>query len=1110
MTDPCPFCAPDAARGVFTEPLVYALWDGYPVSPGHALVISTRHVATWFDASDDEHRAIDAALATARAVILDRFRDRPPDGWNIGINAGASAGQTVMHLHVHLIPRWTGDVENPRGGVRHVMPGKGNYDATQPPSAFATGPIDPADLLRDRTADDPQPIDPRRVPSAGGRRFVAAASSFERAPQAAPPHTRSLVTGEHDPLITHLAAHLSHAARADFAVAFIQQSGLALLEPHLEDLLSRPGARMRLVTGDYLDVTDPDALARLLDLAEAAPPDALTIRVFETGGILSFHPKAYVFHPTPRSDGAAFVGSSNLSRSALTTALEWNYRVISSRDEPGFQSIASAFDALFAHPATVPLTDDWIDHYRTRRAPLDLPEIRRPSVIPGPSEGCGPSQPSAHSRLAGSPLEPPEPPPEPTKVQREALSALESTRDAGYHAGLVVLATGLGKTWLAAFDSARDAFPRVLFIAHRDEILRQAMHTFRRIRPSAHLGLYTGRTRDTASDVLFASVQTLGRAEHLRRFAADAFDYIVVDEFHHAEARSYRRLLEHFAPRFLLGLTATPERTDGADLLALCQQNLVYRSDLAEGIEQRLLAPFHYFGIPDDIDYRNIPWRSGRFDETELTNALATRKRATNALDEWRAQAGPGHRTLAFCASIRHADFVRDVFREHGIRAAAVHSEPTGDPRTLSLEQLEAGDLDIVFAVDVFNEGVDVPSIDTVLMLRPTDSRVIYLQQLGRGLRLHPGKTHLTVIDYIGNHRSFLLKVRALLDLGEGTGAVRDALAAYEAKTLELPPGCAITYQLEALDILKDLASRGAGGRAQLEAFYESYRAEHGERPSAAQVLEAHYAPGASRASYGSWFRLVKKMGDLEEAESKVFERHGNFLATLETTPMTRSFKMVLLRALLAEDALPGEIAIDRLVRAFRRVAESSPRLRNDVGAPLDDEPALRRYLEKNPIDAWAGARGTGGQRHFAYDGTTFRSTLDLPDDLRPADRDMAAELIELRLAQYLDRTQPHPDRIVCKVSHTGGRPILFFEPGRNAQPGIPTGRVPVRIDGEPYEATFVKVAVNIIRARGSDLNALPEILQRWFGRDAGLPGTRNKVVFEREGDGYALRSDGQ
>ncbi len=271
----------------------------------------------------------------------------------------------------------------------------------------------------------------------------------------------------------------------------------------------------------------------------------------------------------------------------------------------------------------------------------------------------------------------------------EALDALERTREADNEAGLVVLATGLGKTWLSAFDSAREEFKRVLFVAHREEILHQAHQTFRRIRPDASIGYYNGKEKAPESDILFASIQTICKKKHLQIFERDEFDYIIVDEFHHAAAKSYRKLLSYFTPRFLLGLTATPERSDGGDLLALCQENLVYYCGLADGIGRDLLCSFHYFGVPDTVDYSNIPWRSSHFDPEELDNQVATEARAQNSFEQYEKYAPPNSRTLAFCCSKRHADFMADNFRGRGLRTAAVHSGEFSAPRLRPLSNFK-------------------------------------------------------------------------------------------------------------------------------------------------------------------------------------------------------------------------------------------------------------------------------------------------------------------------------------------------------------------------------------------------------------------------------------
>ncbi|MHC4932289.1 MAG: DUF3427 domain-containing protein, partial [Planctomycetota bacterium] len=659
-------------------------------------------------------------------------------------------------------------------------------------------------------------------------------------------------------------------------------------------------------------------------------------------------------------------------------------------------------------------------------------------------------------------------------------------------------------TWLSAFDSNRPEFNRVLFVAHREEILTQAMDTYRRIRRQAHLGLYAGQEKAPDADVLFASIQTLGRVRHLRNFDPAAFDYIVVDEFHHACARTYRQLIDHFDPKFLLGLTATPERTDGGNLLELCQENLAYRCDLFRAIELGLLAPFHYFGVPDDVDYSNIPWRSSRFDEEALTTAVATQARAQNALEQLRERGGK--RTLAFCCSKRHADFMAAYFAEANVRSVAVHSGETSAPRAASLEALETAELDVVFAVDMFNEGVDLPDVDTILMLRPTESRVLWLQQFGRGLRRAQGKSHLRVIDYIGNHKSFLLKPQTLFNLGSSPHEVAQQLERLQAGEAVLPPGCEVTYDLEAIEILRSLMPTAP---PSLQEFYEDFRARYGERPRAVEAYHEGYRPGSVRRSHGSWLRFVRAMGDLSEDQEAALEQHGDLLDAIEITPMTKSFKMLVLLAMLNADSLPGSVDLATLAAGVRRMATRSAALTADLGAALETDRELARLLLENPIAAWTGGKGTGGVSYFRFENNQFSTVGRFEGPSREAFQELAREMADWRLAEYLDRPAvAGADEIVCKVSHAGGRPILFL-PDREQHHGIPHGPTPVLVGGEPHEADFVKVAVNVVRREGGEANRLPEILRGWFGADAGQPGTGFRAVFTRSESGWELRPVG-
>lgn len=933
MLDPCPFCHPSPAV-FFEDRRVRCLWDRFPVTEGHALVVPVRHVSTWFEATRDEQVALLDGIEEARRAIEARWS---VDGFNIGINVGEAGGQTVPHLHVHVIPRRRGDVSRPRGGVRWVIPEK-------------------ADYLSDQVRESSERLYRALVPS------------------------EAILGDVGNPFGATLLDDLSTAVEIRIAVAFVLRRGLEIIAPRLQECLDR-GGRVSFLTGDYFDVTEPEALRVLLDLTPEGGSGTFEARCFETDRTTGFHPKAYAIR-TRGSSSVAYVGSSNLSVQALERGVEWNYRVDAMRDPDGYQTVEAQFDQLFRGDRTRPLTPEWIASYEARRSPPSGPRV----VVEVASE-------------------PPEDPPRPHPIQEQALAALEATRAVGNPSGLVVLATGLGKTWLAAFDSR--TFDRVLFVAHREEILRQALKTFRRIRPHASLGYLTGFEKHVEADVVFASIQTLSRSRHLERFDREDFDYIVVDEFHHAEAETYRRVIDYFNPKFLLGLTATPDRTDGADLLSLTGQNLVFECGLFEGIRAGLLCPFQYFGVPDEVDFEQIPWRNGRFSEGELESAVETQSRADNALDQWRTHAGPGSRCLAFCVSRRHADFMRDHFGQHGVAVASVHSGESSDPREQSLDRLRAGRLEVIFCVDMFNEGVDVPQIDCVLMLRPTESRIVWIQQIGRGLRVAEGKTALTIVDYIGNHHTFLKSLVLLASEVPGASDPKDVLAACLEGRASLPPGCGVTYDLEAVRILEGvLASRrprGALGR--LDLWYQDFRERNGRRPTMTETWQAGHDPKITRSKHGSYLGFVAGRGDLGESATE-FERHREFLERLERTEMTRSYKMVVLLALLRRQEFPGSLAISDLVTEVRAIAASSAPIELDLGSSLQSDAALRSKLEEMPIDRWVQGRGMGNQRYFSYEEGRFATTDALRAEEPDALAELAREVCEFLLATYLKRSR--------------------------------------------------------------------------------------------------------
>ncbi|WP_245748856.1 DEAD/DEAH box helicase family protein [Oceanisphaera psychrotolerans] len=806
--------------------------------------------------------------------------------------------------------------------------------------------------------------------------------------------------GFNQPLLGPLLAAINATgedSHIGIAVSFIRQSGLALLQDALFEALTR-GVQLGIITSDYLDVTEPVALRQLMLLAERGAH----VGIYESAGNPGFHLKSYLFirqRTDDRLKAQGFVGSSNISRAALTDSLEWNWRL--QVDDDGTSPAAASLLALQAQmeqlaqdARVVPLSHGWIDDYLLRYRQSPLTHLR---LITGDNA-------TDDETLRETPL--------PNAVQQYALAALQASRSQGYKRGLVVMATGLGKTWLAAFDARQLKAKTLLFVAHRDEIIRQAQDTFIRMQPQAHTGLYTGQQQDQA-DWLFASVQTLGRAEHLRRFAPEHFDYIIVDEFHHATAPTYRRLLDHFRPRFLLGLTATPDRTDQADILALCDDNLVFERGLRDAIIDRHLVPFVYQGVYDEyINYSELPWRNGRFDPEALDTAFASQKRARNALDQW--QKFSQNRTLAFCISTRHADFMAGVFRDAGIRAAAVYAD-SAMPRNQALTELADGKLQVIFSVDLFNEGTDLPAIDTLLMLRPTESRIVFLQQLGRGLRLHPGKRRLMVVDLVGNHKACLFKPELLQEVTGIEGGSGQT-------TPTLPEGCFINLDPKLIPLLEQLRY---GGKVRVVDDYRRLKEQLGHRPSAAQVFQAGLDLGKLRKQHGSWFELANGEGDLSAEAGKVLARLRDFLLTgIETTRLTKSFKIILLQALLELDGLRQPPSLAALAEQSRYVLERHPDLLQlDLPAKqqamMADSTAWLRYWQSNPIKfSTGGNQDSQADYWFKIKDDHFCPRFELPMDELDTLHVMMQELVDLRLAEYRFR---HASKLAKAKQQTNG-----------------------------------------------------------------------------------------
>lgn len=647
-----------------------------------------------------------------------------------------------------------------------------------------------------------------------------------------------LTNSKDDPnLAAELRTEIESADTVDLLCAFVRWTGLRLLRPALEELKER-GARLRVLTTTYMGATERRAIDELVNRYGAE----VSIN-YETQAT-RLHAKAWLFRRNTGFD-TAYVGSSNLSQAALLDGLEWNVRLSSVATPTLLQKFEVTFDSYWEQRA--------FQSYDPERdgekldAALERNGGRR-TAVPGAATGLE-VQPFLH--------------------QEEMLEDLEAERLKGFNHNLVVAATGTGKTVIAALDykhlcevAGRDL--KLLFVAHRQEILKQAMRTYRDVMQNGAFGeLYVGEYKPTQWKHIFASVQSLSSlgVEHLQ---ADFFDVVVIDEFHHAMAPTYRRLLDHLQPQQLLGLTATPERGDGVDVATqFFDGRIASELRLWDALDADLLVPFHYFGVSDDVDLSQLEWKRGSYDTAQLS-ALYTGNdaRAAKVIRELKDKVTSTDqmRAIGFCVSVQHAHYMAEVFNRAGIASVAVDGTTDNADREEALRRLGQREISCIFAVDLFNEGLDLPQVDTILMLRPTQSATIFLQQLGRGLRRAEGKAVLTVLDFIGQQRRefrFDLRYRALTGYGR-----KELEKAVEDKFPYLPSGSQIVLDRVAQKVVLDnIKAQLRFTRAQLVRDIASY---------AETELEAYLERSGNdvktiyRSTRDSWTGYLRQAGLIE------------------------------------------------------------------------------------------------------------------------------------------------------------------------------------------------------------------------------------------------------
>ncbi len=674
-------------------------------------------------------------------------------------------------------------------------------------------------------------------------------------------------------LYYQLKASMLKANKIDIIVSFLMESGVKMILKDLKAALDR-GAEVRILTGNYLGITQPSALY----LIKKELGNRVDLR-FYNDKERSFHPKSYIFHY--ENVGEIYIGSSNISRSALTSGIEWNYRFSSLVDKKNFTLFYETFVDLFQNHSIVIDEEELARYSKNWHKPAVSKDIAKYDNL----------QDTADTKVQLLF--------QPRGAQIEALFALENSRKEGAAKGLVQAATGVGKTYLAAFDSAK--YERVLFVAHREEILKQAAVSFKNVRHSDDYGFFCGKQKDTDKAVIFASVATLGRNEYLSEdfFVPDYFDYLVIDEFHHAVNEQYQRIVNYFKPQFLLGLTATPERLDGKNIYEICDYNVPYEISLKEAINKGLLVPFHYYGIYDETDYSSLHIVRGHYDEKELNETYIGNVRRYDLIYKYYTKYR-SKRALGFCCSRLHAEEMAREFCKRGINSVAVYSNSNGEfseDRDKAIEKLKNQEIKVIFSVDMFNEGVDIAVLDMVMFLRPTESPIVFLQQLGRGLRTSKGKEYLNVLDFIGNYER---AGRAPLLLS-GDKNFDERASCYD---IEYPDDCIVDFDMRLIDLFKELNKKSLTVKARIkQEFYRVKELLDGKVPTRMELftyMDSDVYQDCIRRAKENPFRrymeFLSEMHELSVDENKVYSGIGReFLSLIETTDMQKVYKMPIL-----------------------------------------------------------------------------------------------------------------------------------------------------------------------------------------------------------------------
>ena len=702
---------------------------------------------------------------------------------------------------------------------------------------------------------------------------------------------RLIVNSKRGNLLGELKESLRECKSFYFSVAFINFSGLQLLLDSFKELEEK-GVRGRIITSTYLNFTEPKALERLKAFKN------IDLNIFIADNEKGFHTKVYIFEN--EENFKIIIGSSNITQRALKSNVEWNVMILSKKDTDFVLDVLEEYEKVWNLTGKVDF--EFLKSYGAF-----IKEIRK-------KQGEKVFDFSSFQII------------KPNFMQKRAMEELERLRKAGEKKALVIASTGTGKTYMSAFDVMDFNPKRLLFLVHREDILKGAEKTYRSLCKNKNItmGFYTGNFKEKDSTYLFATVQSISKS--LEEFKREDFDYIVIDEAHHSTSPSYEAILNYFTPKFLLGITATPERCDKGDIFKVFDNNVALEIRLKEALERELIVPFHYFGITDieEVDYSGVDLD----DISELSKRLRINSRVDFIIEKMNFYGFNGNKqkALGFCVNKEHAYYMACKFNEAGIPSVALTGDHAIDKRTREIKNLENDDheLRVIFTVDIFNEGVDIPSINQILMLRPTSSPIIFIQQLGRGLRKYKNKEFLTVLDFIGNHnKTFLIA----LALRGGRYYDKDSLKVSVATDFSDIPGCS-NIQMDSISkerILKQLNSENFNSLRYLKEEYKEFKALLGGRIPYALMDYARFdgAPDPIKfINYGKTYEgfLCKVEKDYESLESSNYDFSKVLREFSSKLPIKRPYEFAIVKELLNKEELSLEEAFKAVGKYLKEV----------------------------------------------------------------------------------------------------------------------------------------------------------------------------------------------